>query len=134
MILSVVLFAIAALGGAYLAARRLGGRPLPGTVAIAHGAAVAAALIALIGVVATGKAHGSALSATVLFVVAALGGFVLASFHLRGRTLPVPLVLIHGGIAVALFDGMTREEHEARSRVPSRNPQPPTRPPAPSRS
>ncbi|HZS44251.1 MAG TPA: hypothetical protein VFC63_04065 [Blastocatellia bacterium] len=40
----------------------------------------------------------------VLFVIAALGGFGLLSFHLRGKQLPGALAVIHGLVAaVALI-------------------------------
>jgi hypothetical protein len=38
-----------------------------------------------------------------LFIVAALGGFGLFSFHLRKKDLPIPLVLVHAVVAVAGF-------------------------------
>jgi hypothetical protein len=41
--------------------------------------------------------------ALLLLVVAALGGFFLASFHLRQRPGPRPVVLIHAGVAVIGF-------------------------------
>jgi len=104
MIISVILFALAAVGGVVLAVRRLRGQPLPGSIAAAHGVAAAVALVTLIGAFAGASApRGSIVAATVLFVVAATGGFALLSFHLRGRTLPLPLMLLHGGIAVAGF-------------------------------
>ena len=34
-----------------------------------------------------------------LFVLAALGGFVLLSFHLRNKPVPKGLMFIHGGVA-----------------------------------
>jgi hypothetical protein len=34
-----------------------------------------------------------------LFVIAALGGFVLLSFHLRGKPLPTGLAVVHGLVA-----------------------------------
>lgn len=36
---------------------------------------------------------------TVLFVIAALGGFALLSFQLRNRPLPTALAVIHGLVA-----------------------------------
>jgi hypothetical protein len=43
------------------------------------------------------------MAALVIFVIAALGGFYLFSFHLRSQVLPSPVVLIHGGAAVLAF-------------------------------
>jgi phosphoribosylglycinamide formyltransferase 2 len=36
-------------------------------------------------------------------ITAALGGFGLFSFHLRGKALPIPVVVIHAGVAVVAF-------------------------------
>jgi hypothetical protein len=41
--------------------------------------------------------------ALVLLVIAALGGFFLASFHVRNRPGPKAVVLIHAGVAVTGF-------------------------------
>lgn len=102
-IVAVVVFAVAALGGVYLASRHLQGRTLPGGVAVVHGAAAAAALVLLAIAVFTDELGGTGTAALVIFVVAALGGFYLASFHLREDRRPTPLVLGHGLIAVVGF-------------------------------
>lgn len=98
-----VLFALAALGGAYLAFRHLKGLELPGSVAIIHGAAAAAALVLLLIAVLVNDLEITATVALIIFVVAALGGFYLASFHLRDDRRPTPLILGHGLIAVVAF-------------------------------
>lgn len=41
--------------------------------------------------------------ALVLFLLVAIGGFTLLSFHLRKKSLPIPLILVHGGVAVVAF-------------------------------
>jgi multisubunit Na+/H+ antiporter MnhF subunit len=97
------MFALAALGGVFLAIRHLRGQSLPGAVAIVHGAAAAIALVLLLIAVLTSNLSGLATVALVLFVVAALGGFYLASLHLRGERHPTPLILGHGLIAVVAF-------------------------------
>ena len=103
-IASIVLFAIAALGGITLAAMRLGNRPLPFGLAIAHGVLAAAGLVLLIVAMVVATATGVVLNAAlILFIVAAIGGAILFSFHLRNRSLPVPLVLGHGLLAVVAF-------------------------------
>jgi hypothetical protein len=104
MNIAAVLFAAAALGGLALAGLRLSGRELPPLwLAIVHGLAAATGLIMLIVAVIGSAASAQARWALGLFVVAALGGFALFSFHLRGRALPVPLVVIHGLVAVIGF-------------------------------
>jgi hypothetical protein len=99
-IIALVLFGLAALGGATLLARRLkGGNPALG-LAMAHGTAAAGGLVTLI-VAVVGGAGGLHVVALVIFGVAALGGFYLLSFHLRGRLLPLGVVLVHATVAVA---------------------------------
>jgi hypothetical protein len=53
--------------------------------------------------VASGSAPGNAKWAAALFLVSALGGFLLFSFRLRKVPLSSPVVLIHGGVAVVAF-------------------------------
>ena len=102
-VVAVVIFALAALGGVFLAYRHLQGLPLPGSVALIHGAAAATALVLLAIAVLTDDLADAALIALFIFVVAALGGFYLASFHLREDRRPTALVLGHGLIAVVGF-------------------------------
>ncbi len=103
MIVTLILFAVAAAGGVVLAFLRLSNKPLPTPLALAHGALAASGLIALALHAFDAAAHARARLALGLFVVAALGGFALYSFHLRRKQLPVPLVVIHGGVAVIAF-------------------------------
>ena len=101
--LAVVIFALAALGGAYLAYRHIQGQSLPGPVALIHGAAAAVALVILAVAVFGDEVGDAGTVALVIFVVAALGGFYLASFHLRDERRPTGLVLGHGVLAVVAF-------------------------------
>lgn len=100
---SIVLFAIAALGGLTLAVLRFRNKPLPMPLALIHGAVAAVALVLLL-VVAFGTT-GTMLTKAALggFVLAALGGFFLFSLHVRKRTLPAAVVVIHGLVAVGAF-------------------------------
>jgi hypothetical protein len=103
MTLPLVLFAAAALGGLLMAIVRFSGKPLPPfSIAIIHGVAAALGLILLI--VAVSKAGGGASTAALgLLVLAALGGFVLFSQHLRKAALSIPLIVAHASLAVAGF-------------------------------
>jgi membrane protease YdiL (CAAX protease family) len=104
MVLPLVLFAIAALGGVVLASIRLRGTNPPLALALIHGALAAAALVGLIVVVIHAGASASLPRiALLLFVVAALGGFVLFASHLRKKNIPVPLMLVHAVVAVGGF-------------------------------
>jgi hypothetical protein len=100
----IVLFALAAAGGLFLAFLRFTGKPLPTVIAVLHGLIAASGLVALGTAVLEGGAPQPARIALGLFVLAALGGFFLFSFQLRGKPLPKPVVVIHGAVAaVALL-------------------------------
>jgi len=102
-LIAVVLFGLAALGGLFLAALRFKEKDLPLPVALVHGAVAASGLVTLlVSVLRSGDPTKGLLPIALgLFVVAALGGFVLFSFHLRKKLLPIPLMLIHALVAVA---------------------------------
>jgi hypothetical protein len=101
--LAAILFGVAALGGVAMAIIRFSGKELPPMgLAILHGLAAAAGLIALI-VAVMGGASTKATLALVLFFGAAIGGFLMFSYHLRRKALPVPYVVIHGLVAVVAF-------------------------------
>src|SRR3954453_17648831 len=100
-----VLFGLAALGGLTLAGLPLAGTAIPPTwMAVAHGLIAATALVALIfaavhaGLPPIGKA------ALGVFALAALGGlFLFVNYHLADEPLPVPVVPLHGGLALTAF-------------------------------
>jgi hypothetical protein len=101
---AVGIFAVAALGGLVLAASVLRGRLAPWALSLLHAALGATGLV-LTGIVLfteSGAPENLGL-ALLLLVIAALGGFFLASFHLRQRPGPKPVVLIHAGVAVVGF-------------------------------
>jgi hypothetical protein len=103
MTIAIVLFAIAALGGIALATLRFrkGQNPPLGLAAL-HGAAAVAGVIALIVAVRAG-APPVATTALLIFLGAAVGGFVLIANHLRNVTIPTWLVVVHALVAVAAF-------------------------------
>ena len=104
MSIAAILFAIAALGGAALAIIRFSGKELPPMgLAILHGLVAAAGLVALIISVAGGGVPSQAVVALILFAGAAIGGFVLFSYHLRRQPLPRSYVVIHGLVAAVAF-------------------------------
>jgi hypothetical protein len=97
----IALFALGAIIGMYLLALVLQKKETPKFVAFIHGIFVAAALIILI---VYKIKHGPGLMESItLFVVAALGGFVLITRDLTGKPLPKWLAIAHGLIAVAGF-------------------------------
>ena len=104
LIVAALLFAIAAVGGlamAYIHFKQ--DRNPPGAIAALHGILAATALLILIWAVVQSGATSSVAWALRLLVVAALGGFFLVSYHLRGQRLPSPVVVIHALVAVAGF-------------------------------
>src|SRR5687768_14102761 len=103
-IVSAILFAIAAAGGLVMAFIHFKqNKNPPVALAVLHGILAATALLILIwGVLQLGATPVLAWSLG-LFVVAALGGFFLASFHLRKLRLPSPVVVIHASVAVVAF-------------------------------
>lgn len=100
---AVGLFAVSALGGLVLAVLHFKKKDLPLPLALVHGLLGASGLVALLLAVMSGGAPAKAGLALTLFVVAALGGFFLFSFHLRKKRLPSPVVLIHALVAVLAF-------------------------------
>ena len=102
---ALVLFAISAVGGIAMAGIRFSGKPQPPTaLAMLHGFLSAAALTLLIYAACTVGLPSLAVTATVLFVVAAIGGvFMNLNYHWKMLPLPKGIVLAHGAIAVAGF-------------------------------
>lgn len=103
--LSLVIFAIAALGGLTLAILHFRGKNRPWALGLLHGLLAATALVLLLIPILTGGIAATTVLkwAAGLFVVAALGGFYLFSRHLQSKPLPSAAVVIHGGVAVAGF-------------------------------
>lgn len=100
---TIIIFTFTALGGLFLAARVLSGKLAPWFVSIAHALLGATGLYTLISVVISGHRPGKLTAALGLLVVAALGGFFLATFHARGKLPPRAVVMLHAGLAVVGF-------------------------------
>jgi hypothetical protein len=100
---AILVFAIAAVGGLVLAASVLRGKLAPWALSVVHALLGATGLILLVLVVLGGAASERATAALGLLVVAALGGFYLASIHLRKQVAPRMVVFIHAGVAVVGF-------------------------------
>jgi hypothetical protein len=102
MNIAAVLFLLAALGGAVMAALRFSGRPYPPLwLALGHGAIAASGLGTLAYTALTQTIPFLGQVALGLFCLTAVGGFVLlVGFHLRNVPLPIPFVLGHATLAV----------------------------------
>lgn len=99
---AVIIFAITAVGGLALASFVLRGKLAPWALSLIHAGAGATGLIltGLVFLEGTGSTIGIALA---LLVLASLGGFYLASFHLKKSVAPRGVVVIHAGLAIVGF-------------------------------
>ncbi len=100
---AVIVFAIGALGGLALASYVLRGRLAPWALSLLHAALGAVGLLLVIYAALTTGISRAAVTALVILAIAALGGFYLASVHLRGEVAKKPFVFIHVGVAVIGF-------------------------------
>lgn len=100
---AVIAFAVAALGGVVLAAHVLRGKFAPWAISLLHAGLGALGLVLLIVALVQGATSQPVLIGFVLLLIAALGGFFLASFHVRKRLPPKGVVVIHAGVAVIGF-------------------------------
>ncbi len=103
--LAVLIFAIGAVGGLVMATRVLRNQLAPWALSLLHAALGATGLV-LTAIVVLGKSE--AVSSVVpiallILVVAALGGFFLASFHARRQLPSRGVVFAHAGVAVVGF-------------------------------
>ncbi len=96
------LFAVAALGGLIMAVRVFKGGTPPWVLSLLHAAFGAAGLITGLMVIMAGPTP-LLWAGLLVLLAAALGGFVLASFHLRGVAHPKPVVALHALLAVGGF-------------------------------
>src|SRR5438046_9768713 len=103
LVVAAVLFALAALGGIILATLHLKQNDASVSLALVHGLAAAVGLVLLIIVVTQMPSTGLAGVALVIFLIAALGGFVLFAMHLMRKPLPRGLIFVHGLAAVVAF-------------------------------
>ena len=101
---SIIFLALAAVGGLFLAVKIFTGKLAPWPISIIHALLGASGLVLLILHLVNEGADASRLTAALgLLVVAALGGFYLASIHFKGKVAARGVVIIHAGVAVAGF-------------------------------
>lgn len=100
--IAVVLLAIGAVGGLVMAAKIFGGKKAPWPLSILHALLGATALVLILLNIINGSG-GILLASFVLLVIAAVGGFFLASFHVRDQLPPKGVIVIHALVAVAGF-------------------------------
>jgi hypothetical protein len=102
LIYALVAFGIGALGGLVLASTVLRGQLASWALSLLHAALGATGLVLLLVALMNGAGNPARI-AFVLLLVAALGGFFLASFHLRKAMPPRGVVFLHAGLAVIGF-------------------------------
>ncbi|MBX3429634.1 MAG: hypothetical protein KF779_08640 [Hyphomonadaceae bacterium] len=105
LVISLALFAVAALFGVYMIVRVFKGALPAWPAAILHGLFAATGLVLLLYTAFISGAPAPMLVtvAAGLLLIAALGGFALVSFHLRKQAPPRVLAGIHAIVAVSGF-------------------------------
>lgn len=98
---AIALFSLAAIIGLVLLTFVLKGKSTPKGLVFTHGPLAALALILLI-IYSLGNSPAPVAS-IVLFVIAALGGFVLVYHDVMGKIIPKWLAVVHGLTAVTGF-------------------------------
>ena len=99
---ALIVFAIGAVGGLVLANNVLRGKLAPWAVSVIHALLGATGLVLVLVALINGAASLVRI-AFIILVVAALGGFYLASLHLRKQIAPKAVVIIHALVAVTGF-------------------------------
>ena len=96
-----ILFLLVASGGIGLALLEVRGRSLPLKLSTLHG--TAALVLVFLLVLNDFDSPGNRLvnSATLILVLAALGGLFLFGYRLSRQKLPMPVVVLHGAFALA---------------------------------
>lgn len=97
------LLALSALGGLVLAVKHIKNGTAPIPLALVHGLLGAAGLVTYVLLVLRTGLTPLTLTSLGLLVTAALGGFVLFAMHLKGRTLPKGIIVLHALLAVGGF-------------------------------
>lgn len=103
MQIAVILFALAAVAGLYMAVGHFRGKDIGLSTALIHGLFGAAALVVLGAACYRAGFPGLPTAALAVFTAAALGGFALFAMQLRGRRLSSPLLVVHALAAVSAF-------------------------------
>ncbi len=102
LITSIVLFGLAAVLGVTILIPLLTGKPIIRPVAVVHGIFAATALIILI-IFSINYSDNSNISSIILFIFAAIGGFILFVRDLSKKPGPKALALVHAAVAVIAF-------------------------------
>ncbi len=102
LLTTIILFAIAAVLGMVLITKVLKDQETPKAVVYSHGAAAAIALVLLI-IAYTNQGDSLLMISILVFIVAALGGFVMFGRDISQKTIPKWLAVVHALAAVTGF-------------------------------
>lgn len=97
----IALFALAAIMGMILLSFVLKSKRRPRAVMVIHGLLAVTSLVLLFSYI--GNNRPGPVESAVLFVIAALGGIIMAIRDLSGKTVPKALAVVHGLLAVSGF-------------------------------
>jgi len=101
-VISLIFFALAALLGFFLLTRILRNKETPKGISMLHGLMASTGLILLI-IYSASNNRPDLFVFVAVFVGAALGGLILIYRDIQGKTIPKPLALLHGALAVSAF-------------------------------
>jgi hypothetical protein len=102
LMIAILCFALAAVLGIILISYVLRDKPTPKGIVVFHGPIAATGIVLLI-IYMLFHAQSPFLISLILFVFAALGGFILLFRDLTGKSVPKWLALLHGSLAVIAF-------------------------------
>ncbi len=100
-------FAVAAIGGLIMANNIFNGKLAPWPLSLLHAALGATGLVLVLlavmssmGQAASGAGGNAGIITAGILLVTALGGFFLASFHLRSKLAPGGIVILHASLGI----------------------------------
>ena len=102
LITTVILFALAAVFGLILLTKVFKDEKTPKAVVYSHGAAAATALVLLI-IAYINQGDSMLMISLLIFIVAALGGFIMFAKDLAQKPIPKWLAIVHTLAAVTAF-------------------------------
>lgn len=102
LISTIILFALAAVLGLILITKVLKGQETPKPVVYTHGAVAATGLVLLI-IAYINQGDSLLMTSVLIFVIAALGGFVMFGKDLTHKAIPKWLAVVHALAALTAF-------------------------------
>ena len=99
IVAAIIIFCLAALGGIVLLTYVLRSKPTPKGLSMIHGGAAFVGVVLLVIFAITSDAEYRHVPSILLFVIAAIGGGVLAWRDISGKSVPKWLAVVHGLVA-----------------------------------